>query len=56
MEKIQTGLRITKEQHDRIRKITIRSGTSINSVILQALDIGLTHIERAYEAEEEVKR
>lgn len=53
MKKIQTGLRITKEQHDRIKKITIRSGTSINSVILQALDIGLTHIERAYEPQEE---
>lgn len=48
MEKIQTGLRIPKNQYDRIKKITDRSGASINSVVIQALDIGLTHIERAY--------
>ena len=53
MKKIQTGLRLTKEQHDRIKKIADRSGNSINSVILQALDIGFTHIERAYETQEE---
>lgn len=51
MEKIQTGLRIPKEQYDRIQAICGRSGVTVNSMILQALDIGLTKIEKAYQTD-----
>lgn len=50
-EKIQTGLRIPKEQYDRIHAICDRSGVTVNSMILQALDIGLSKIEKAYQTD-----
>lgn len=50
-EKIQTGLRIPIEQYERIRNLCDRSGVTVNSLILQAVDIGLSRIEETYHTE-----
>ena len=49
-KKIQTGLRLPAEQHDRVTIIANRTGTSVNAVIALALDIGLTSIEHQYQS------
>lgn len=46
MKKIQTGLRVPEEQHKRFEAIAKRTGASVNAVIAQAADIGLTYLER----------
>ncbi len=43
----QTGLRVPQNQYDRIHRIADKTGMPINSVILQAVDIGLAYIEKA---------
>lgn len=48
-QRIQTGLRVPKEQYDRVKVISERTGISLNSVMSQAIDIGLSHFERFYE-------
>lgn len=48
MKKIQTGLRIPETQYERIKVICDRSGVTVNSMILQAIDIGLNKIEKTY--------
>ena len=49
-EKIQTGLRIPQTRYDELKMIADRSGTSVNSLILNLIEIGLTVINRGAEA------
>lgn len=45
MEKIQTGLRIPKEQYDKLKAISDRTGISVNSMALHGLELWLMDFE-----------
>lgn len=51
-EKIQTGLRLPKEQYDKLRSMADRLGASLNSVAAQAIGIGLVRMEKDYEGDD----
>lgn len=42
--KVQTGLRIPEQRYNELREISMRSGASLNAVILQLVDVGLRAI------------
>ena len=48
--KIQTGLRVPEELYERIAEMAVRSGASINSIILMLMDIGLKALDAGAEA------
>lgn len=52
MEKIQTGLRLPKEQYEKLRSLADRLGASLNSVAAQAIEIGLIRMNKDYEVED----
>lgn len=39
--KIQTGLRIPQSRYEELLEMAERSGTSINSIVLMLIDIGI---------------
>ena len=43
--KIQTGLRISENQYERIKEKADRAGISINQMILVLVDIGLNYLD-----------
>lgn len=53
MKKIQTGLRLPKEQYEKLRSMADRLGASLNSVAAQAIGIGLIRMEKDYELDNE---
>lgn len=44
-EKIQTGLRIPKEQYERLKSISDKIGISVNDIALQGIEIWLNDFE-----------
>lgn len=52
MEKIQTGLRLPREQYEKLRSMADRLGASLNSVAAQAIEIGLIRMNKDYEIDD----
>ena len=48
-DKIQTGLRIPISRYAEIKEMADRSGTSVNSIILLLVDVGLRVISAGVE-------
>lgn len=45
MEKIQTGLRIPKEQYNKLKTISDKVGISINDIALHGIELWLMDFE-----------
>ena len=52
--KIQTGLRISENQYERIKEKADRAGISINQMILVLVDIGLNYLDMVPDQEHRV--
>lgn len=50
-KKIQTGLRITQNRYDELKRLADKSGISLNALILFLVEIGLSALNRGVEEE-----
>ena len=43
---VQTGLRVPKDQYERIKKHAEKTGTSLSGIMSECIEIGLNYLEQ----------